>query len=233
MTAALWTLAPAGLVAGALFLWAFRRLADVAALGQSVNRIQAHLLEFWLFVDEPAQVGRSWRGLLAANGRFLRLLLVPLVVLSIPATPLWFVLDAAYGNAPLPVNQPALVTLKLRRPEEAPELRAPAGIAVELPPVRVFSQREVSWRILPRRALSAKLEWTVAGSRLEKPIAAGEHAPWFLWKRTWFLAGAGPAEWIEVSYPPAGVAALGLEAHWAVWFLGFSLVGLLLARRIR
>jgi hypothetical protein len=233
MSAALWTLAPAGLVAGALCLWAFRRLADGAAIGQTINRVQAHLLEFWLFVDEPAEVWKSWRGLLVANGRFLRLLLVPLVVLSIPSTPLLFLLDACYGVAPLPVNQAALVTLKLNRPLEAPELTAPEGISIEGPPVRAFSQNEVSWRIRPRRAMSGTLEWIVAGNKVDKSIAAGESAGPILWKRTWFLPGAGPIDWIEVAYPSARVALLGLEAHWSVWFFGFSLLGVLLVKMKR
>jgi hypothetical protein len=233
MSAALWTLAPAGLVAGGLFLWAFQRLADRAALGRTINRIQAHLLEFWLFVDEPGEVWKSWRGLLAANGRFLRLLMVPLVVLAIPSTPLLFFLDACYGNAPLPVNQPALVTLKLNQPREAPDMTAPEGISIDGPPVRAFSQAEVSWRIRPQRAVSGTLEWIVAGGKVEKYIAAGEGAGPILWKRSWFPAGAGPIDWIEVSYPSASVALLGLETHWSVWFVGFSLLGALLARMKR
>ena len=112
----LWTLVPLSLLAGGVLMWAFRRMADVAGIGRAAARIQAHLLEFWLFVDEPSLVWKSWRGLLGANARFLRLLLVPLVVLSIPMVPAWFVLDALYGNAPLVVNQPALVTAGVGAP---------------------------------------------------------------------------------------------------------------------
>jgi hypothetical protein len=43
------------------------------------------------------------------------------------------------------------------------------------------------------------------------------------------LLGAGPVDWIEVSYPYASVPFLGLETHWAVWFLAFSLLGAALA----
>jgi hypothetical protein len=274
MTPALWTLAPASVLAGAVLMWAFRRLADREALRAAANRIQAHLLEFWLFVDEPSLVWKSWRGLLWANARFLRLLLVPLVVLSVPATPLYFFLDALYGSSPLRVGEPAVVTLKVRtckedrghsglaswkqplgspdrrvpqiflhvlsQPLDGLELKAPDGIAVEGPPVSVTGERELSWRIRPLRALSGTLEWTLAGRKVEKSVTAGPGSRYTSRKRTRSPLelvrypteaplGAGPLEWIEVSYPYANVPFLGLETHWSVWFLAFSLLGAALA----
>ncbi|MDP3000668.1 MAG: hypothetical protein Q8N47_24505 [Bryobacterales bacterium] len=236
MTPALWTLAPVSVLIGALLMWAFRRMADREALRAAANRIQAHLLEFWLFVDEPALVWKSWGGLLWANARFLRLLLVPLVVLSIPATPLFFFLDAVYGSSPLRVGEPAVVTLKFSQPPDRLELKAPDGISVESPPVYVTGEREVSWRIRPLRPLSGTLVWTLAGSKVEKSVAAGTGPRFVSRKRTRSplelvqypteaLLGAGRIDWIEVSYPYASVAFLGLQTHWAVWFLAFSLLG--------
>ena len=58
--------------------WIFRRAANGPAIRAAMNRIQAHLLEFWLFVDEPRAIWKSWKGLLAANARLLGRLLVPL-----------------------------------------------------------------------------------------------------------------------------------------------------------
>ena len=236
MTAALWTLAPGSVLIGALLMWAFRRIADREALRAAANRIQAHLLEFWLFVDEPALVWKSWKGLLWANARFLRLLLVPLVVLSIPATPLYFFLDAVYGSSPLRVGEPAVVPLKVSQSLDRPELKAPDGISVESEPVYVIGAREVSWRIRPLRPLSGTLVWTLAGSKVEKSVTAGPGSHYVSRKRTRSPLelvqyptetplGAGRIDWIEVSYPRATVAFLGLQTHWAVWFLAFSLLG--------
>jgi hypothetical protein len=240
MTPALWTLAPASVLIGASLMWAFRRIADREALRAAANRIQAHLLEFWLFVDEPSLVWKSWKGLLWANARFLRLLLVPLAVLSVPATPLYFFLDAFYGSSPLRVGEPAVVTLKVNQPPDRPELKAPDGISVEGPPVNVTGQGEVSWRIRPLRPLSGTLVWTLAGRKVEKSVTAGPGPHFVSRKRTRSPLelvqypteaplGAGPVEWIEISYPYASVPFLGLETHWAVWFLAFSLLGAALA----
>jgi hypothetical protein len=226
-------------------MWAFRRIADREALRAAANRIQAHLLEFWLFVDEPSLVWKSWKGLLWANARFLRLLLVPLVVLSVPTTPLFFFLDAFYGSSPLRAGKPAVVTLKVRtckedRGHSGLELKAPDGISVEGPPVNVTGEREVSWRIRPLRPLSGTIEWTLAGRKVEKSVTAGPGSRYVSRKRTRSPLelvrypteaplGAGPVDWIEVSYPYATVPFLGLETHWSVWFLAFSLLGAALA----
>ncbi|MBI4875221.1 MAG: hypothetical protein HY822_11370, partial [Acidobacteria bacterium] len=121
-------------------------------------------------------------------------------------------------------------------------LKTPDGMSVEGPPVRVFSQRQVSWRIRPRRPLSGRLEWVFAGRKVEKSVAAGPGARPVSRKRTRSLAGlvryptetpldAGPVAWIEVSYPSATVTFLGLEAGWLVWFVAFSLPGAFLSSR--
>jgi hypothetical protein len=240
MTSALWTLAPAGAVAGAVLMWAFRRIADGAGLREAAKRIQAYLLEFWLFVDEPSVVWKSWKGLLLANARFLRLLLVPLVVLSVPTTPLYFLLDALYGESPLAVGKPALVTAQLHqaldRLAPVPQLNPPEGISVESPPVHVFGERQISWRVRPLRPVSGNLALSLAGSRMEKSVEAGPGRRLVSRRRTQSLVelvrypteaplGAGPVEWIEVSYPSATVPALGVDVHWTVWFIAFSLVG--------
>jgi len=240
----LWTLAPLSVAAGALTMWVFRRTADQDGLREAVNHIQAHLLEFWLFVDEPAVVWKSWGGLLRSNGRFLRLLAVPLVILSVPMVPLFFFLDAVYGSAPLTVGRPAVVTVGINQPLErfgmAPELRAPDGIAVDSPAVRVARERQVSWRIRPERPVQGALRIAIGGEQAAKSVAAGAGAPYVSRKRTRSLVelvrypvemplGAGPVEWIEIEYPAAEVAAFGMAAHWVAWFLAFSLVGAVLA----
>jgi hypothetical protein len=235
------TLAPVSVALGALMMWLFRRTTDRAALRQTVRHIQAHLLEFWLFADEPWQIGKSWKGLLLANLRFYRLLLAPLVILSILTAPVFFGLDALYGSAPLPVGKPALVTMRMDRPLEAiPEMRAPDGISVESPAVRVFTEREVSWRVRPLRPVTGEFQWILDGTTVAKSVSAGEgfrfHSP----KRTRSVVElirypiepplpAGPVEWIEIDYPSAAVTVRGLEAHWSIWFVAFAAVGAMLA----
>jgi len=240
----LWTLAPASVLLGAFMMWVFRRTADRRAIRETIHRIEAHLLEFWLFVDEPWLIGKSWKGLLVANARLYRLLLVPLLILSVPMAPVFFCLDGLYGSSPLPVGKPALVTMGLDRPLDLlsplPELNAPDGISVESPAVRVFSERQVSWRIRPLRPLAGEFRWVLDGKKVEKSVAAGEGFRYHSRKRTRSLVElvrypaeallpAGPVEWIEIAYPSATVRLLGLEAHWSIWFVAFMLLGAVIA----
>lgn len=232
----LWTVAPAAVLSGAAMLWIFRRTADVPAIRTTADRIQAHLLEFWLYVDDPGAIWKSWKGLLAANARLGRLLLLPLLILSVLTLPLFFLGDAVYGSWPLRVGKPALVTLSFTDGAAMPALQAPDGIALETPPVRVPSERQISWRIRPLRPLSGELQWTVAGASVGKSVTAGDgwrfHSPlrtrstlqWIRYPAETLLP-ASPIQWIEIAYPPATFSFLGHEAHWSVWFVAFSLLG--------
>jgi hypothetical protein len=49
-------------------------------------------------------------------------------------------------------------------------------MSVESPPVRVFSQGQVSWRIRPQRPLSGKLEVAVAGGLDRSVVPSRERA---------------------------------------------------------
>jgi hypothetical protein len=231
---------------GMLAMWAFRRIARPGEIRCSINRIQAHLLEFWLFQDEPSMIWRSWKGLITANARFLSVLVLPMLALAVPMIPIYFFLDAIYGSSPLRIDQPALVTVSFNHLDAntAPAvIEAPDGILIDGPPVRVYNERQVSWRIRPVRPSSGELQWLTANGRVTKNITAGDGSHLISRRRTgslWEmirypvepLLGAGPIEWIEVSYPTAGVSMMGMEAHWSVWFTIFALMGAPLPAKI-
>jgi hypothetical protein len=183
-----------GILYGAATVWIVRRFADGRAILAAIKRIQAHLLEFWLYVDEPRTIWKSWKRLLAANVRLFGLLVIPFLILAIPSVPLYFLLDAHYGAPPLLVGKPAVVSISFEGPAgTVPELVAPDGIAVETPPVIVASLHEVSWRIRPLRALSGELHWSSAGTRVSRGITAAERYPlahWSVWFLGFSLAGA-------------------------------------------
>jgi hypothetical protein len=74
----------------------------------------AHLMEFRLFIDEPALVIRAQRDLLLQNWHLLRFLVRPSVILILPSIVLLAQMDACYGRAPLRINDPAVITLQLK-----------------------------------------------------------------------------------------------------------------------
>jgi uncharacterized membrane protein (DUF106 family) len=179
----------AGMVYGAVTIWIFRRVARREAILAAAKRIQAHLLEFWLFVDDPRAIAKSWKHLLGANARLLRLVMVPFLLLSILSLPLFLWLDARYGTSSLPVGKPSVVTLDFDGPANSvPNLVAPEGISVETPPVLVPSLHQVSWRIRPVRALSGELKWDSGSTRPSKSVIAGDGNAYH-WS-VWFLASS-------------------------------------------
>ena len=197
-------------------LLVFRRFSDRQAVARAKNLSQAHLLEIRLFADEPREVLRSERALLVDQLRLMVLFARPLLILVLPMVLLLAELEGVYGRVPLRPGEAAVVTVKSAAREIS--LKAPRGIVVETPPVRVVHDGEVSWRIRPLRPASGRLEVREDGRVLTSPIAAG-------WGLNWNFAN--PFEHgIGISYPAATVMGL----PWLVWFLGIALIAGLLGR---
>jgi len=98
----------------------------------------------------------------------------------------------------------------------------------------------LSWRIRPQQTISGDLRWLLDGNSFTKKIAAGDNFRYHSPKRTRSLIELiryplerplpdGPVQWIVIDYPPSPVRMLGIEAHWSIWFLAFSLVGAMIS----
>lgn len=228
------SLAAISVLTGVAMLWAFKRFSNQAAIREARKPMRASLYELRLFADEPWLIWRAQKQLLAANLRYLGLMLRPAVVLTVPMVVLLVQLEAFYGSSPLRVGEAAIVTLQMTEDLPAPLLEAPETIAIETPPVRIPAERRISWRIRPQQAVSGELRLVFPSLTLEKKIEAGE-APKYLSSRRASRLGdlfwnpgerplpLGAVDWIEVRYPPAEVSLGGLEIHWLVWFLVISL----------
>jgi hypothetical protein len=111
-----WTLIPVSILVGLGLRWLVDRLSDRSTIRETKRRIEAHLHEFRLFVDEPKLIWQAQVGLLRDNLRYLKLMLVPAVVLTLPMVVLFGQLEAFYGWEPLRPNQSAIVTVQLKVP---------------------------------------------------------------------------------------------------------------------
>ena len=235
-------------VAGIGMLWIIGKLSNQDAVRLTRRQIQATLLEFRIFWDEPRVVWRSQTRLLRLNLRYLRLLLPAVLVGVIPVALLMIRMEALYGRAPLEVGQPAIVTVQLTGPiaEQAdpPRLEAPVLVSVETPPLRIFRDNQVCWRIRPTAATSANLKLIVNGEVIEKHIVAG--GPWSYLSDLrssrlsdlFWHPGEPPIQnsnvaWVEIRYPTAFMGPGNFQFHWIWWFFAFSmLAGLLLKHRM-
>jgi uncharacterized membrane protein (DUF106 family) len=239
------TLLPLSVVLGAAMLWMFGRFSNQKALVETRRRLQAHLYEMRLFVDEPRLIWRAQAALLRDNARYLGLVLVPVAILAIVFVPVFLVLDCFYGQAPLELGTPAVVTVQLTGSiprDSSVHLELPEGIVAETPPVRVVSADQISWRIRAIRAVSAQLHVTVGDETADKKIVSGSGSHYVSKRRGsstlgWLLNPAerplatNTIEWIEVNFPPAEIAGFGFRMHWTVWFLIISMAAAFLLRR--
>src|SRR5437764_9906890 len=94
-------LAVLGVALGVGMLLVFRWTSKPEAIRRAKARMMAHLYEMRLFADEPALIWSAQGGLLKANARYLGLMLLPAVVMSVPRIALFSWLDCYYGYRPL------------------------------------------------------------------------------------------------------------------------------------
>jgi hypothetical protein len=223
------SLAVVGVICGVAASLVFGRTADTRAVRATRRRLYAHLIEFRLFADEPALIWRAQKALVRDNLRLLALVARPALILLLPMAWVFAQLDWLCGYGPLVPGQPAIVTAQMAgslEPADAgASLAAPPGIAVETPPVRVWHDRQISWRIRPAAAVEGVLELTVRGHKIDKAVTAGGGA-FALRRRVRSLAAfllhpwerriaAGDVRWVEVDYPHGGWSAV-------LWFLAIS-----------
>jgi hypothetical protein len=238
------SLAPLSVLVGIGMLWVFRRTSNPDAIGKAKARMMAHLYEMRLFPDEPVLIWKAQWGLLTANARYLAMMLLPAIMMSIPMVLLFSEMECFYGYRPLEPGREGVLTVQLKTASDgaAPVVRAPSGIAVESEGVRLDEGRQISWRIRATRPVSGNFQIVFPQETVEKSIEAGA-GPRYLserrvssigdmvWHPSESLLPPGIVDWVEVRYPSAGVAAWGLELPWLAWLIGFSMVTALALKR--
>jgi hypothetical protein len=239
-----WSLALLSALCGIATMAVFSRAPGRYRAAESRKRLRAHLSELRLYATEPALIWRAQLAAMRASARLFLALWKPSLALALPMAWLLIQLDSVYGLASLPLNEPAVVTVRLAPPRNAAEtasvLLAPPEIAVDEPPVRVLAEREIRWRIRPLSPVRGVLAVKLRGTSFSKSIRAGPGWAWLSPRRSRSLFTCllhplenrlppGDADWIEVSYPEARVHLGGLEMPWLVWFFGFSTLGAMLS----
>jgi hypothetical protein len=175
-------IALAGFVYGLIAAVMFRCTADPRRIRCAANRTLAHIMEFRLFIDEPALVWRAQKDALRANLRLLRQIALPCAAMAAIFAILWSPLDRTFGREPLRAGQATVMTSHSDRVPEIP------GIVIETPGVRIPRTGEVSWRIRPVRAVSG-------GFPAGVEVVCPRNASWLLWFFVFSSAGALAGAW--------------------------------------
>lgn len=212
--AALVSLLAIGALSTFLALVVFHRLTNREDLKRAANLIVAHLLECVLFLDEPRLVLRAQGQLMRANLLFFRLIALPIGLLIVPFWFLFAQLEANFGQAPLALGEPSVLTV---RNDGATQLSAPPEIAIETPAVRNVSGKEVNWRIRALKPTSGPVRVTLPDRVLTASVRAGHRIVATIVNP--FVKAA-----VDPHYPNATV----LHHAWFTWYIAAcALTGLL------
>lgn len=133
--------AACGLVYGVLAALVFRRFTDSVRLRQATAQLIARILEFRLFIDEPALIWRAQKAAFRANLEILRAIVWPCVPMAVLFALVYAPLDRVLGHAPLRIGDSAVLTLRADATPNIP------GLMAETPGVRIPRTGEVSWRV--------------------------------------------------------------------------------------
>lgn len=162
---------------GAAAAFVFRRFAS-GDIRRTANRIVAHVMELWLFFDDPRLILKAQRNLLGENLRLFRQIAVPLAITAPLFALVMWQADAICGRGPLPAGMAAVVTVHVRTGDLTDiRLQTPSDVVIETPGVRVPAMREVSWRIRPVQDFSGSLTATGDVASIDIPWP---HRSWVL-----------------------------------------------------
>lgn len=240
----LWPLSLVSLMAGLLMLLVFRYVSDQQRIRKTKNAIKAHVLELWLFRDDPRIMLSSQGQILRLNGRYLKLALKPLLVVIFPMALILVYLEGWFGYRPLRPGEAAIVSMQVTAGEvgllQGASLATNDGLSVETPPLRIPPARQVDWRIRAQALGTHILQVEVSGQKVEKTLIVSDKlvpvSPRRVLDRFWSkllnprempIPTDSPVEQIQIGYPARSVAIFGWEMHWiGVFFIVSIMSGL-------
>ena len=165
-------------VLGVFLLVIFKYTSNQKAIGYVRDDIKANLLAVKLFKDSFSVTFRSQARVFCASFKLLFYSIVPMLVMIVPVILIMAQMSLWYQARPLlPGDEPVIVRLKLNDNldtlpqvflESLPAARTMVG------PVRVFTKKEIFWKIKPVEDGNYNLIFHIGDRRYEKQLAVGE-----------------------------------------------------------
>ncbi len=239
----LWGLIFVSAVSGILMVMIFGKISDQEGIAVLRKRMTGEVLGILLNAGTPATVISFAARLIADNTRYLVMILKPMVVMAVPFMLLWGQLDARYGSAGLPGNQPVTITFQYAEeppPTEENDFSVRNGGLI--PPVMtVDTLKQVSFRIFSHGSRGVEIlandlripvgsihEWN--GSLVSRgfdtsPSLLSPFHPTV----TVLDAGTETPDSGWYSFPDVDYRVMGWRWSWAAVFLVFSMAAAVVA----
>jgi hypothetical protein len=236
-----WAVCALSLATALLILVVFRFTSNPERIKETKNCIKAHVLEMWLFRDNPRIIlTAQWR-IVRLNGRYLKLTGGPMLVMLLPLSVMFFAVDGWFSYRPMRPGEQTIVSLwvgeKWQDLLETAALEANGGIAVETPPLRIPVANQVDWRIRAMQAGVHKMSVNLAGHLLEKQLIVSQNLARIspsrvrseLWQNLLYY-GEPPVpselgiERLNVLYPSRSIRVFHWDIHWMLCFIALSFI---------
>lgn len=239
------------LVFGVIALLIFKWTSDQDKLEQVKNKIHAGIFEIRLFNDDLRAIFRAMFVILRHNLTYMRLALVPLVIMIPLLLPMLGQLQFHYGYEGLKVGDETLVKVEMN--EKWPEgqrpnvmLEVPEGLRVKAGPVWAPSISELSWNVAAEEWGDYELEFQIEGETVTKTVQVADNIvarrspvrPTSFLDQLQYPAEAPvpssmPVAKISMAYPHgnAGIEGWENELTWILIFLVLSIVFALVLRK--
>ena len=244
-----WALLLLSLLAGLFMLLIFRYTSDHQRVKETKNVIKAHFLELWLFRDDPWIMLSAQGQILRLNGRYLKLVLKPALVLIVPMTLFLMALDGWFASRPLHLGEEAIVAIQVGEEKtdllERATLAASNGVTVETLPLRVPQTKELNWRIRAQTVGHHKISVNLPDQTVEKQVVVSQEfvrvsasrLSSALWQALFYpnespLPPRAGLRQIDIYYPARSIQIFGWEIHWLVAFFILSTICAFAFRRI-
>lgn len=236
----MWALATISLASGILFVWLFGKTSDQRRIQVIRDRIRGNLIGVRLFQHDIGVVLALQGRIVRDTFRFMRLAVVPMLVLVAPVVLIMTQLHLRFAVGPVPAGEPVLVTALVRDAaalDRPITLEAPDGVTVDTPPVRIRSAREITWRVRVAQPGDYTLVVRVGDDALDKRLVGGTRWGPVVQRRTGRgaldtllypgeppIAAGRSIEAVDIAYPPLDLRLLGVGVDWLIAFLLLSLV---------
>jgi hypothetical protein len=181
------------------------------------RQLWANLFAIRLYADEPRLVLEGLLGVITANAGLLITALPALLIMSALGILLFGPLDRIFGVAPFDVSNPRVLTVRLKHLDgDWPDMRleTPDWITVDSPPVHVFNQREISWRIRANKPSVGVVKVIGGGDIVETKIDI----------RSWPACVQLSVSDVSMPAPEQTLSLLGISLNWVWWFSIFSIL---------
>lgn len=234
-----WGISGLSLLTGIVMLLVFRLTSDQEAIRRVKNRIKAHILEIRLYGDDLSLMLDAQKSILRQTLAYMRYSAPSMIFLIVPVVLIMIQLSLWYDRHPVRPGESVIITAAFADGAPLHEqiaLRAPEGLVVETPPVRIPEKNEVLWRIkgVHNGAYDLALESNsgvvtkqvvVSESRARLSVRRVASSFWqcLLYPGERSITPETQVAYIEVAYRPIVYRLLGWNLHWLVIFFILSI----------